>query len=82
MVTTGPPEITAERVDNRSLLSLSLMRGRMVDDQVWRSVFLAQRRCNALREPDSWKQEYARRDSWSRGWRQLLTRSRQCSEAD
>lgn len=57
------------------LEACSKMLQGMVDDQVWRSVFLAQRRCNALREPDSWKQEYARRDSWSRGWRQLLTSS-------
>ena len=45
----------------------------LVDDQIWRTAFLSQRRCNALREPECWKQEFARRDSWSRGWRQLIT---------
>ena len=43
-----------------------------VDESVWRGAFLAARRCNALREPDNWKQEFARRDAWSRGWRQLI----------
>mmetsp|Transcript_10022 Transcript_10022/g.16754 ORF Transcript_10022/g.16754 Transcript_10022/m.16754 type:complete len:484 (-) Transcript_10022:486-1937(-) len=44
---------------------------KLVDNNIWRQAFLQQRRCNALREPDSWKLEFARRDSWSRGWRQL-----------
>ena len=50
----------------KSLLSLC-------DETVWRTAFLQHRRRNALREPESWKQEYARRDSWSRSWRQLIT---------
>ena len=50
----------------KSLLSLC-------DESVWRTAFLQHRRRNALREPESWKQEYARRDSWSRSWRQLIT---------
>lgn len=43
----------------------------LVDDRVWKGAFLTQRRCNTLREPECWKQEYARRESWSRGWRNL-----------
>jgi len=45
----------------------------LVDDMVWKGAFLTQRRCNTLREPGCWKQEYARRESWSRGWRNLPT---------
>ena len=45
----------------------------IIDEQVWMTVFLQHRRRNALRDPESWKQEYARRDSWSRSWRQLIT---------
>ncbi len=43
-----------------------------IDEPIWRTAFLQQRRSNALREPDNWKHEFARRDSWSRGWRQLI----------
>lgn len=46
-----------------------------VDEEIWRAAFLNERRSNALREPDSWKSEFARRESWSRGWRQLGTSS-------
>ena len=45
----------------------------MVDDTVWRLAFLAARRTSALRAPENWKQEFARRDAWSRSWRQLIT---------
>ena len=45
----------------------------MVDDTVWQQVFLLHRRTNALHVPENWKQEYARRDAWSRSWRQLIT---------
>ena len=45
----------------------------LIDDTVWRQTFLLHRRTNALREPENWKQEYARRDQWSRSWRQLIT---------
>lgn len=44
-----------------------------VDNSIWHGAFLLHRRCNALSVPDSWKQEFARRDSWSRGWRQLVS---------
>ena len=44
----------------------------VIDESIWRTVFLHQRRPNALREPENWKQEFARRDSWSSGWRQLI----------
>ena len=44
----------------------------LVDEQIWRGAFLRRRRANALRDPSSWKQEYARRDLWSRDWRQLI----------
>ena len=44
---------------------------KLIDNNTWQHVFLQLRRCNTLREPDSWKQEYARRESWSRGWRSL-----------
>ena len=45
----------------------------LVDDTVWRQTFLLHRRSNALQEPENWKREYARRDQWSRSWRQLIT---------
>eukprot|EP00966_Prymnesium_polylepis_P284552 6574142-Prymnesium_polylepis.1 len=47
----------------------------MIDDEIWKQAFLHQRHCNALHEPESWKKEYARRDSWSHGWRQLAAGS-------
>ena len=50
---------------------------RMIDDSVWKQAFLNHRHCNALREPECWKKEFARRDSWSHGWRQLVS----CSAA-
>lgn len=43
----------------------------LIDDSIWRAAFLAQRRCNALHEPVCWKQEFARREKWSRDWRRL-----------
>ena len=45
----------------------------IVDEEVWKAAFLQHRRRNALHDPQSWKQEYARRDSWSRTWRQFIT---------
>ena len=45
----------------------------LVDDTVWRQAFLLHRRTNVLREPENWKEEFARRDAWSRSWRQLIT---------
>ena len=48
----------------------------IVDDKVWKAAFLQHRRRNALHDPESWKREYARRDSWSRSWRQVITCSR------
>ena len=53
-------------------LSCRFLR-KLVDNSIWRQAFLQFRHCNALREPEDWKQEYARRDSWSRGWRQMLS---------
>ena len=43
----------------------------LIDDKIWRQAFLRHRRCNALREPESWKGEYLRRESYSRQWRNL-----------
>ena len=47
----------------------------LIDDEVWRAVFLQHRRPIALREPVTWKQEYAKRYTWSRSWRHLATAS-------
>lgn len=47
----------------------------LVDDTLWRGAFLMSRHCNALREPGNWKQEYARRASWSHEWRQHTSTS-------
>jgi len=44
----------------------------LIDDSVWQHAFLQRRRCNVLREPDCWKQEFSRRDLWSRDWRQII----------
>ena len=44
----------------------------LIDDNVWQHAFLQRRRCNVLREPDCWKQEFSRRDLWSRDWRQII----------
>ena len=46
---------------------------RLVDDERWKQAFLHHRHCNALREPDSWKEEFARRVRSSQDWRQLVT---------
>lgn len=54
----------------------------MIDDTVWRGAFLHHRRVNALREPDCWKQEFARRDAWSRSWRQLVACNHQMSSSN
>lgn len=43
----------------------------VVDDDRWQRVFLQNRRCPALVQPSSWKSELARREDWSRSWRQL-----------
>ena len=51
----------------------------LIDDDVWRAQFLCHRRCNALSAPENWKQEYARRDQWSRGWRKLANTDRSAS---
>ena len=48
-----------------------LMR-HLIDDRIWRHIFLQSRRCNALHDPLDWKAEFMRRDAWSRGWRQLV----------
>eukprot|EP00966_Prymnesium_polylepis_P158130 3655046-Prymnesium_polylepis.1 len=42
---------------------------RLVDNAVWQSAFLHLRRENALGPPDSWKAEFARRETWGRSWR-------------
>lgn len=41
---------------------------RLADNQVWKHIFLLRRHANALCDPPNWKQEYARRESVSRGW--------------
>ena len=47
----------------------------LCDDEVWRCAFLQHRRPIALREPEDWKHEYARRHTWSRSWRHLASAS-------
>ena len=49
----------------------------LVDDRIWRHIFLQSRRCNALQDPLDWKAEFMRRDAWSRGWRQLVVSAHQ-----
>ena len=60
------------------LESCNVALRRMVDDELWKQTFLHQRHCNALREPDNWKKEFARRSSWSHGWRQLVAATSPC----
>lgn len=43
----------------------------LIDNRIWRHTFLKLRRCNALQEPENWKEEFTRRVIWSRGWRDL-----------
>jgi hypothetical protein len=47
----------------------------LIDDSVWQNAFLHRRRTNALHTPQTWKEEYARRDTWSRGWREISQHS-------
>lgn len=42
----------------------------LADEMSWRRLFLREHRCPALGPPPCWKAEYARRDEWSRTWRQ------------
>lgn len=58
----GPLELCHLECCSRSLRGL-------IDNNIWRQAFLQHRRCNALREPESWKAEYARRENYSRQWR-------------
>tara|TARA_B100000524_G_scaffold273457_1_gene151295 strand:- start:2345 stop:3826 length:1482 start_codon:yes stop_codon:yes gene_type:complete len=53
-----------------------LLRG-LVDNTTWERAFLQERLCNALKEPESWKMEYFRREAWSRSWRHVLATSHQ-----
>jgi len=48
----------------------SSLKAMITDDEHWRRVFLRERRCPALGAPESWKAEYAKRNDWSRTWRQ------------
>ena len=43
----------------------------LIDDNVWRNLFLSRRRGTVLREPECWKKEMERRDSFSKDWRKL-----------
>ena len=45
-------------------------RALLTDDGCWKRVFLRERRPPALGDPSSWKAELARREEWSRSWRQ------------
>lgn len=84
---TSKPELLALPVDvlltilqqsslgARELCRLELCNScllHLIDEQVWKQAFLHRRHFNALREPESWKKEFARRDSWSISWRQLI----------
>ena len=42
-------------------------------EDLWKRVFLRCRHCPALTDQCNWKTELARRDGWSRSWRQLVT---------
>ena len=44
---------------------------KLIDERVWEEAFLRSRRRPALGAPHSWKSEFARRELWSRDWRQL-----------
>ncbi len=48
----------------------SQLRALITDDTCWKRVFLRERRPPALKMPASWKAELARREEWSRTWRQ------------
>ena len=65
LLNLGPRELCRCELTCRSLRLL-------IDDSLWRNAFLQRRRCNAVSPPSNWKQEYARRDLWSRDWRQLV----------
>ena len=54
---------------------------RLVDNAVWQSAFLHLRRENALGPPESWKAEFARRETWGRSWRQNTPSSTSPSKA-
>jgi F-box protein 11 len=47
----------------------------IVDDNAWRHAFMQRRRFNVLRQPEGWKQELARRETWSREWRLIIDSS-------
>lgn len=47
-----------------------LVRQMLTDDDCWKRVFLRERRAPALGMPSNWKAELARREEWSRTWRQ------------
>ena len=61
----GPRELCALEQTSRLFRSL-------VDEETWKHAFLEHRRCNVLREPESWKLELTRRTMWSRNWRQIV----------
>ena len=43
----------------------------LIDDNVWRNLFLSRRRGTVLREPECWKKEMERRDLFSKDWRKI-----------
>ena len=65
LLNLGPRELCRCELACRSLRLL-------IDDSLWRNAFLQRRRCNAVSPPSNWKREFARRDVWSRDWRQLV----------
>ena len=65
LLNLGPRELCRCELTCRSLRLL-------IDDSLWRNAFLQRRRCNAVSPPSNWKREFARRDVWSRDWRQLV----------
>ena len=65
LLNLGPRELCRCELACRSLRLL-------IDDSLWRNAFLQRRRCNAVSPPSNWKREFARRDVWSRDWRQLI----------
>ena len=42
----------------------------ITDDDCWQRVFLRERRAPVIGAPSNWKAEFARREEWSRSWRQ------------
>ena len=60
----GPREICRLEQVSHSVRQL------LPDDDCWGRVFLRERRLPALGAPTSWKAELARREEWSRSWRQ------------